>query len=499
MNPIDLAVIAVYVAGCTALGAYLGARSQGLKGYFLGERDIPAWALMISIVATETSTATFLSVPGVAYGGDFTFLQLAFGYLLGRVVVATVLLPAYFRGTILTAYQLLKDRFGGPTRTTASILFLVARSLGDGLRLFLAATVLRHLTGWSTETAIVVVAAITVVYTFLGGMKAVIWTDVIQFSVYILGALVALLILAGRLPGGWAELVDTARAHGKFRLLDFTPDPTRPFTFWAGLIGGLVLNTATHGADQMMVQRYLSARSQRQAATALVASGLIILAQFAFFLLIGVSLWVFYREFPPSRGAGPPGGGFARSDEVFSYFIVHYLPTGVLGLVIAAVFSAAMGTLAGSLNSSAATIVNDLYRPLTGRADEAHLVRVSRVLTAAWGAVLTAVAFGARRLEDNVVNNALTIAGFASGILLGLFLLGILTRRVGQGAALAGVLAGIAAVSYAKFGTPLAWPWFALVGSSTVFAVGLAASLVVPGSSAGVIRPGVAAGPVPPP
>ena len=275
-----------------------------MKGYFLGESNIPTWAVMISIVATETSIVTFLSVPGVAYAGDFRFLQLAFGYLLGRVVVATVLLPAYFRGEIFTAYQLLQDRFGGPTRTTASILFLVARSLGDGLRLFLAATVLEHLTGWSPEAAIVAVAAITVVYTFLGGMKAVIWTDVIQFSVYILGATVALAILAGKLPGGWAELFHTASAAGKFRLLDFSFDLTRNYTFWAGLIGGMVLNTATHGADQMMVQRYLSARSQRQAATALVASGFIILAQFAFFLLIGVSLWVFYREFPARGGRG---------------------------------------------------------------------------------------------------------------------------------------------------------------------------------------------------
>ena len=221
MSPIDLAVIVVYVSGCTSLGAWLGSRAQGLKGYFLGESNIPAWAVMISIVATETSTATFLSVPGVAYrpvsaqGGDFTYLQLAFGYLLGRLVVATVLLPAYFRGEIFTAYQLLQTRFGGPTRTTASVLFLVARSLGDGLRLYLAARVLQLLTGLPIGPAIVAVAAFTVVYTYIGGLKAVIWTDVIQFSVYIVGALVALGVLVANLPGGWAELVDTARAAGK--------------------------------------------------------------------------------------------------------------------------------------------------------------------------------------------------------------------------------------------------------------------------------------------
>jgi SSS family transporter len=479
MSSIDLVVIAVYIACCTCLGAWLGSRSEGLKGYFLGESNIPAWAVMISIVATETSTATFLSVPGLAYRTDFTYLQLAFGYILGRVVVATILLPAYFRGQILTAYQLLQDRFGGPTRTTASLLFLVARSLGDGLRLFLAATVLRHVTGWSTGESIVAVATVTVIYTFLGGMKAVIWTDVIQFSVYILGALVALTILVGQLPGGSSELLQTAHSAGKFRLLDFSFDLTRPFTFWSGLIGGMVLNTATHGADQMMVQRYLSARSKAQAAVALVASGLVVFIQFAFFLLIGVSLWVFYGLYPPVAAVGSAGAGLGSSDEAFTYFIVRYLPTGVLGLMIAAIFSAAMGTLAGSLNSSASTIVNDLYRPFTGRTDERHLVRVSRLITVLWGCILAMAAFGARRLEDNVVNNALAIASFVSGILLGLFLLGVLTRRVGQPAALVGVLAGVAAVTCAKFETPLAWPWFALVGSSTVFAVGLVASLVV--------------------
>jgi SSS family transporter len=470
MSPVDLAVIAVYVAGCTALGAKLGAKATGLKGYFLGESNIPTWAVMISIVATETSTVTFLSVPGEAYRNNFAFLQLAIGYILGRVVVATVLLPAYFRGEIYTAYQILQARFGGPTRTTASILFLVARSLGDGLRLFLAATVLQELTGWSVALAIVVVAAVTVVYTFLGGLKAVIWTDVIQFSVYIFGALVALWVLAGRLTEGWTQLVQTASAAGKFHMFNFDFDLTEKYTFWAGLLGGMVLNTATHGADQMMVQRYLAARSQRQAATALIASGFIVFAQFALFLFIGASLWAFYED----------ASLVPVSDRVFARFIVTYMPIGARGLVIAAIFSAAMGVLAGSLNSSASTIVNDLYRPLRSSADERHLMRLSRGLTVVWGGVLMAVAFGATQLKDNMVNNALAIASFVTGILLGVFLLGILTRRVGQTAALLGMLAGIAAVAAAKFGTPLAWPWYALLGSSTVFAVGLGASYIFP-------------------
>lgn len=466
MSPIDLGLIAIYVLGCTALGSWLGADTKGLSGYFLGERNIPAWAVMISIVATETSVATFLSVPGVAYAGDMTYLQLPMGYLLGRLIVATVLLPAYFRGQIETAYQVLGHRFGETTRRTASLLFLVTRSLADGLRLFLAAKVLQFVTGWPIWTAIVAVEMATIVYTYLGGMRAVIWADVIQFTIYILGALVALFILIGKLPGGWGELASVAESSGKFRVFNFAFDLTQPFTFWAGLIGGMVLNTATHGADQMMVQRYLSARSQRHAAGALVASGLVILAQFAFFLFIGVSLFVFYQVFPPEGGKLVP-------DDAFASFIVRYLPVGVKGLVIAAIFAAAMGTLSGSLNSSASTMVNDLYRPISGCTDEVRLLRISRVLTVAWGVVQMAVAFGATRLQDSVVNNALAIASFATGILLGLFLLGILTRRVGQAAALAGMAAGISAVTFAKFGTALAWPWYALVGSSTVFAVGL--------------------------
>ena len=255
MSPIDLGVIVLYVVGCTALGARLGSKSAGLKGYFLGESNIPAWAVMISIVATETSTATFLSVPGVAYKGDFTYLQLALGYILGRFVVATVLLPSYFRGEIYTAYEVLQERFGGSTRRTASVLFLVTRSLADGLRLFLAALVLQQLTGWSISGSIVVVGVVTVVYTYLGGMKAVIWTDVIQFVIYIVGAIVALLILVDKLPGVGRGSWRAPTPPASSACSDFTFDLTEPYTFWAGLIGGMVLNTATHGADQMMVQR----------------------------------------------------------------------------------------------------------------------------------------------------------------------------------------------------------------------------------------------------
>jgi Na+/proline symporter len=306
-------------------------------------------------------------------------------------------------------------------------------------------------------------------------MKAVIWTDVIQFLIYIIGAVVALLILVGKLPGGWDQLWREGQSAHKFTLLDFSTDLTRPFTFWAGVLGGLVLNTATHGADQLMVQRYLAARSQKQAAGALIASGFVILVQFALFLLIGVGLYVFDQAYPPGEAVLP--------DKAFAAFIIRYLPTGVVGLVIAAIFSAAMSTLSGSLNASASTTVNDLYRPLHPEADERHLLRLSKILTAVWGLAQMGVAFGATRLRGTVVENALAIASFTTGIVLGLFLLGVLTRRVGQASALLGLLAGLAAVSAVKFGTLIAWPWDALIGSTTVFVVGLLASLILPAPS----------------
>ena len=482
MNPIDLIVIVVYVVGCTALGARLGSRAGGLKEYFLGESNIPAWAVMISIVATETSAVTFLSVPGIAYRGDMTFLQLAMGYIVARVVVAFVLLPLYFKGEIFTAYQVLERRFGGSTQKAASVLFLVTRTLASGLRLFLAAKVLRQMYlaslgypapgGWELPLAIVGIGLITIVYTYLGGLKAVVWTDVLQFFIYILGGLLALAILVGEVPGGWDTIVQEAAAARKFRVFNFTTDLTLPYTFWAGMIGAFVLDTGSHGVDQMMVQRYLSARSMRQAAWALIASGWVILAQFALFLLIGVGLFVLYRHTPPAIGP--------TNDEEFASFVIRYLPTGVLGLLIAAILSVTMSTVSGALSASASSTVNDLYRPLFPDTDERRLLRLSKGLTSFWGLVQIGVALGAIGMEKAVVDNALAVAGFVTGILLGLFLLGLLTRKAGQSAAFIGMVAGLGAVSYAAFGTELAYPWYALVGSTTVVVVGSIASLVLP-------------------
>ena len=474
MQSLDFAVLILYIVGCTVLGARIGAGSgaKGLKGYFLGEGDIPAWAVMISIVATETSAVTFLSVPGNATKGDMTFLQLAFGYILARYVVTYLLLPAYFKKQIYTAYQVLEIRFGGATQKAAAVLFLVTRTLASGLRMFLAAVVLRAITDWSLPVSIGVIGVSTIAYTFSGGIKAVVWIDVLQFAVYLLAAGVALGILLGEVPGGWSEIWRRGSAAGKFRVINLGFDGvgmpanleqaarafygmlTQTYTFWAGLIGGLVLDTATHGADQMMVQRYLTARSERSAGRALIASGFVILAQFALFLSIGVGLWVLYQDQPPDHV-------LKRPDEFFPYFIVHYMPVGVRGLVIAAVFSVTMSTVSGALSASASSSVNDLYRPLFPGTGEARLLAISRGMTAFWGVVQMGVALAAEGLSGSVVDNALSVASFVTGLLLGLFLLGLWTRDVGQRSAFVGLLAGTLGVSAVKFLTSVAYPWYA--------------------------------------
>ncbi len=471
---LDLLVLAAYLVGVVLFGVWVGRGQKDVADYMVGNRDIPWWGLLFSIVATETSTVTFLSIPGFAFARDMTWLQLALGFVLGRLVVVALLLPHYFKGRFFTAYEVLDHRFGGPTKRAASLLFLVTRSLADGLRLFLTAIVLQEVARIPLNWAIVIIGATTIVYTFLGGMKAVVWTDVAQFVIYIAGAAVAFGILVSDIPGGWRELVATGAAQGKFRVLDLGWNLTQPYVLAAGVLGGLFLTIGSHGADQLMVQRYLCARTEREAGRALALSGLVVFAQFAFFLLIGVGLFCYYRAFPPAQA-------FDHPDRVFARFIVERMPPGVLGLVLGAIFAAAMSTLSSSLNSSATAAVHDFYRPLLRPgASSGHLLNATRAFTIVFGLVQIAVGISGQWLSESVVSNVLTIAGFTTGIILGVFFLGILTRRVGQKAALAGMMLGLTGMTAVAFATPLAWPWYAMAGSLGTLALGLLASLVWP-------------------
>jgi SSS family transporter len=471
---LDFVVVGAYLVGTVLFGIWVGRVQRDHTDYMVGGRDMPWWGLLISIVATETSTVTFLSVPGFSYGRDMTWLQLAFGFALGRLVVVVLLLPQYFRGEFFTAYEVLNQRFGGATRRTASALFIVTRSLADGLRLFLTAIVLEQMARIPLGWAIVIVGVATIVYTFFGGMKAVIWTDVAQFVIYILGALVAFGILVSLLPAGFETLWAAAQAQDKLRVFDASLDFSNPYVIWAGLIGGLFLTIGSHGADQLMVQRYFCARSQREAGRALWASGLVVIAQFALFLLIGVGLKVYYD-------LNPPPHAFSHPDRVFATFIVDHMPSGILGLVIGAVFAAAMSTLSGSLNSSATAAVKDIYAPLVRpQATPRELLVATRALTVVFGIVQMTVAFAGSSLSQSVVASVLTIAGFTTGIILGVFFLGVLTRGVGQRSALVGMGIGLAVMTWVAFATPLAWPWYSMVGSLTTFGVGVSVSRLWP-------------------
>ncbi len=485
----DLAVVFAYILAMTVMGAWFTRRQKDLQTYFVGGRNVGWFLVLVSIVATETSAVTFLSVPGVAYnpaGGNFTFLQLSFGYVIGRCLVAWLLLPLYMKGELFSAYQVLNQKFGPAVQRVASALFLVTRTIADGLRLYLTALVMQYV-GIGVEGAIVLVGVVTIVYTYLGGMKAVLWTDLVQFAIKIAGAALAVVFVIRLLPGGLDELVRTGESADKFRWLDLSTDPAKAYTVWAGVFGGAVFSMASHGADQMMVQRYLCARSLGQARAALVLSGFTVLVQFCLFLLLGVGLYA-------AKTAGVFDVGNSTKDEVFGLFIVTKLPTGVVGVLVAAILAAAMSTLSSSLNSSSNAVVNDFYRPLRPGHTETYYVTISRILTAVFGVLQMVVAVGTHwsGSDRSVVDRVLAVAGFTTGLILGLFLLGRMKRPVSSAAAVAGLCAGFLAVLSVwlpgQWGTPiLAWPWFAPVGAGTTVLVALAVSAL--SGSHGPARP----------
>ncbi len=499
MQIADLLVLALYVAGVVWLGARFSRRQQSIRDYFLTGRQVPWWALLGSIVATETSTITLISVPGYAFGADLTFLQLALGYVVARMLVALLLLPVFFRTELLTIHQLLTASFGSAAGRVAASLFLTTRSLSDGLRLFATGLVLaavlatvpaaERLAGGLAPAvdsstvllvaAIVIVGAATLLYTLLGGMLAVVWADVTQMIVYLGGALLAGAILLAEVPGGWPEVAARASAAGKFQLFDFALDLSRSYTFWSGLIGGTFISAATHGADQLLVQRYLCCRSVADARRALVASGFVVFIQFWLLLLIGLMLWTYYTVYDPTALAAVSSGGHVQTDRVFPAFMTSHLPTGAKGLVVAAMVAAAMSTLSSSLNSSAASTVGDFYVPLTrGALSDSHYLRVARWATVGWGAVQVLVALAAIALSQRVVDEALGIQSFTGGLLLGALSLCFLTTRGGAAVPIAGLVAGAAVLLTVRAATDISWQWYALIGSVTTYAAGRAVSAV---------------------
>jgi len=483
MAPLDLAVILAYFALTMGAGLWVS-RSQSTAGdYFLGARNLPAWAILFSIVATETSAITVISVPGLGARGDLTFLQLTFGYLIGRLGVALWLLPGYFRGDQETAYQRIETRFGPTSRRLVSVVFLVTRLLGDGVRIFAGSIPLALLTGWSVPTAIVVMGGITLVYTLLGGLKAVVWSDVIQLAVYVTGGLAALGI-AWHLAGGAGEALAAAAAAGKLRILNPVFSFTQSYTLLGGVVGGALLSAASHGTDQLIVQRLLATRSLRDARIAVVGSGVAVILQFALFLLIGSAIW--------AAGMAPEG---MPADQIFSRFILDHLPTGLAGLMVAGILAAAMSTISSSINALASSVTHDLYASWTGTTDPARLLTIGRLFSAVWGILLVGAALFFDQLsrggDTPVVVLALSIASITYGGLLGTYVLAAGVARAQGRDVVTGVLTSVVLMLFVVFSAKLAvlpglawlapvgqlaWPWYVPAGTALTIVTGLALS-----------------------
>ena len=466
LNKLDFAIIAIYLAGITLFGLTFRKRQRSLRDYFLADRNIPWWAIALSIVAAETSTLTIISIPGLAYDTNLTFLQVVLGYLVGRIIISFVLLPHYFRGELYTAYELIERRFGRSLRSLTAGLFLITRAAAEGVRVYAVSIVVAIALGTGEVASIAIITALTLIYTFEGGLAAVIWTDVVQTVIYVGGTIVGVFTILHLVPGGWAAIHSVAGSAGKLQVFNFAPNFWQPYTFWAGVLGGAFLTTASHGTDQLIVQRLLAARNQKQSVTALLSSGVAIFFQFALFLMVGVMLFVYYRV---------PSSTFGKADRIFPTFIVNQMPHGISGLLIAAILAAAMSNLSAALNSLSSTSMLDFYLRGNPQVDEQRKLRLSRISTLVWALVLFGLAILSLHKVARVIEVGLSIASVAYGALLGVFLLGVLTRKANERGAIVGMAVGFTTSVFIWL-TPVPWTWYVAIGTGVTFGVGYSAS-----------------------
>lgn len=473
LSGVDYLVIAAYLVAITAFGSWFGRFQKTTRDYFLTGRSVPWWAICFTIVATETSTLTFIGVPAQTYAanGNMAFLQLAAGYIIGRIIVSMLFIPAYFRGELFTSYELLQRRFGTRVKTLSAVIFLVTRSLADGIRLFTTAFVIAIVTQIPVPWVVIALGAAMIVYTMRGGVSAVIWTDVVQMFVYVAGAAAVAIALLNRIDGGWSEVVRVGRETGRFVVINPSFDLSLPYTLWGAVLGGITIALSTHGTDQFIVQRLLSARSQRDAARGLVLSGFIVCAQFVLFLLIGVMLYTYYQQHPLPQP-------LTRTDQILPVFVVSELTNGLAGFIIAAIIAAA---LSPSLNAMAATTVTDFYLPYVNpTADQATQMRISKAATVVWGLVQLAVAIGAQAMNQSVLDAGLAVLSFAAGSVLGAFLLGTLAPSIRERDAFAGMLAGLMVMTAVWWSAAVAFTWYLAIGAVTTCVVAFAVRALSP-------------------
>ncbi|MEJ2194440.1 MAG: sodium:solute symporter [Ignavibacteriaceae bacterium] len=463
-NALDYVIIFTFLVGIALIGSLSGGKQKSVTDYFLGARQVSWWTVCFSIIAAETSTLTFISIPGLAYLTNLNFLQVTFGYLIGRIIVAKYFLPAYFKGDLKTAYSYLEHRFGSKTRTFSSIVFIFTRTAADGVRLFATAIPLYLILKIDPIIAIIIIAVIALIYTYTGGLKGVIKVDVILIFLYLGSAVLAAIYLINMLPDGWASVLSSASQDDKFSIINLgfrngvTGFFSDPYTLIGGLIGGAFLSMASHGTDQLIVQRLFSIKNLKGAQKAIIGSGLIVILQFAIFLVLGVMLFAYYGQLD------------VRSDEIFPKFIIEDLPSGITGVIIAGLFAAAMSTLAGSMSSLSSSAMMDIYIPFFGKnLDENRKLRISRMLTIIWAILLIFSAIIFRESSKAVVEIALSIASFTYGGLLGTFLLGLISMKTKQKEALIGFTTGIVVMIFVIFLTNIGWTWYTLIGVTATF------------------------------
>lgn len=447
MQPLDISIVVIFLLGNTIFGLWQGRSNRSTGDYFLGSHRLPWVVAMLSIVATETSVLTFVSVPGLAYRGDWSFLQLPLGYIAGRILVSSLLLPMYFREGVTSIYESIGTRYGRGMQRLASVVFLVTRILGDGVRFLATAVVVEVVTGWSMPLSVLIIGAVTLIYTISGGLKAVAWLDSFQFALYLLGGIITIVFIGFHIDGGIPAALQTLAGDGKLQLFNFDRNILLdPMAFGGAFIGGMFLSLASHGVDHMMVQRVLACSSLGAARKALIGSGFFVLLQFAIFLLAGSLMFVF------------TGGAPREQDREFATFIVQSLPSGLKGLLLAGILSAAMSTIASSINSLASSTVTDL---MGGKAS----LRTSRIISLGWAGVLIAIALAFNEGDKAIIMVGLKIASYTYGGLLGLFILSTGRCSFHPSSLAAGLVAGMGTV-FALDAAGLAWTWYILLSAA---------------------------------
>jgi len=453
LAPIDWAIVIVYLLGALTLGAIVGRRARTTEDYLLTSRRTPFWAAGLSLLATSLSVATFVGAPQVAYDGDLTYLSLSIGSVLAAIIVAAIFIPAFYRAGVMTVYELLENRFGSGARVGASVMFLIGRLFASGARLFIAGIPISLILFGDTTAAhlvlaISVIACIAIVYTMMGGIGAIIWTDVAQVVILVGAGVATLALLLRQIDLPVSEIVETLRSShtssggSKLTLIDTSLDLSKPFTLWTALIGITLLNVAAMGTDQDLAQRLLTCRSWKRGAAAALLSNLLGVAVVALFLIIGLLLWL--RD----GGAASAGmtTGVGKGSEALTQYLLTQMPIGVRGLVVAGIAAAAMSSLDSALGAMSSASVQDVYKRWAPGKSDRHYLRMSRAAAALWGALLAGLAivfvFTQKRSGEGLIEFALGVMVLAYGGLLGVFLVALLTKQGNNLSAIAALIAG---------------------------------------------------------